>query len=85
MNTVPPNHALLYEGFICFFIAGVMSVHNEVRVYVRTKPTAQFAQELIEYLPDKQVHRNEQGSRLLFSIFYFQRTALVLATTRAMY
>ncbi|XP_053089270.1 kinesin-like protein KIF9 isoform X2 [Pangasianodon hypophthalmus] len=31
-----------------------MSAHNEVRVYVRTRPTAQFAQELIEYLPDNQ-------------------------------
>ncbi|XP_053484194.1 kinesin-like protein KIF9 isoform X2 [Ictalurus furcatus] len=33
---------------------GVMNAHNEVRVYVRTRPTAQFAQELIECLPDKQ-------------------------------
>ncbi|KAL6490359.1 hypothetical protein MHYP_G00007040 [Metynnis hypsauchen] len=34
---------------------GVMSAHgSEVKVYVRTKPTACFAQELIEYLPDKQ-------------------------------
>ncbi|KAF4089757.1 hypothetical protein AMELA_G00069680 [Ameiurus melas] len=31
-----------------------MNAHNEVRVYVRTRPTAQFAQELIEYSPDKQ-------------------------------
>ncbi|XP_036453382.1 kinesin-like protein KIF9 isoform X2 [Colossoma macropomum] len=34
---------------------GVMSVHGrEVKVYVRTRPTACFAQELIEYLPDEQ-------------------------------
>uniref|UniRef100_A0AAR2LJ83 Kinesin-like protein n=1 Tax=Pygocentrus nattereri TaxID=42514 RepID=A0AAR2LJ83_PYGNA len=32
-----------------------MSAHgSEVKVYVRTKPTACFAQELIEYVPDKQ-------------------------------
>ncbi|KAI5627950.1 kinesin-like protein KIF9, partial [Silurus asotus] len=31
-----------------------MSVHNEVMVYVRTRPTTRFAQELIECLPDKQ-------------------------------
>lgn len=41
-----------------------MSAHNEAKVYIRIKPTAQFAQELIEYLPDKQVHK--QG--LLFNI-----------------
>ncbi|KAI5104087.1 kinesin-like protein KIF9 [Silurus meridionalis] len=32
----------------------VMSGHNEVMVYVRTRPTTRFAQELIECLPDKQ-------------------------------
>ncbi|XP_046708142.1 kinesin-like protein KIF9 isoform X1 [Silurus meridionalis] len=31
-----------------------MSGHNEVMVYVRTRPTTRFAQELIECLPDKQ-------------------------------
>lgn len=42
-----------------------MSVHNEVRVYIRARPTAQFAQDLIQYLPDEQVRKNKQGSRLL--------------------
>ncbi|XP_060774921.1 kinesin-like protein KIF9 [Neoarius graeffei] len=43
-----------------------MSVPNEgVEVYVRTRPTAQFAQELIEYLPDKQTVnvRHRKNSR----------------------
>lgn len=37
-------------------MTGVMSAHgSEVKVYVRIRPTACFAEELIEYLPDKQV------------------------------
>ncbi|KAG7329998.1 hypothetical protein KOW79_006220 [Hemibagrus wyckioides] len=32
-----------------------MSAHNEAKVYIRIRPTAQFAQELIEYLPDEQM------------------------------
>ncbi|XP_053355124.1 kinesin-like protein KIF9 [Clarias gariepinus] len=31
-----------------------MSMHNEVMVYVRIRPTTQFAQELMEVMPDKQ-------------------------------
>uniref|UniRef100_A0A4W4HSK4 Kinesin-like protein n=1 Tax=Electrophorus electricus TaxID=8005 RepID=A0A4W4HSK4_ELEEL len=39
---------------------------NEVKVYVRTRPTACFAQDLIEYLPDKQtvnVHQRRCSRR----------------------
>ncbi|KAI4891363.1 hypothetical protein NFI96_022951 [Prochilodus magdalenae] len=61
-------HAI-QEPFICFtylFITGVMSTSgSEVKVYVRTRPTTCFAQELIEYLPDNQTVnvRQKRNSR----------------------
>lgn len=58
-----------------------MSVHNEVRVFVRTRPTAQFAQDLIQYLPDQQVRKNKQEvdffSFISFGIISFQHIGLL--------
>lgn len=66
-----PAHVLLCAS-LC--IAGVMSVPNEgVEVYVRTRPTAQFAQELIEYLPDKQVckHKKRKSTFIIGTLHCF--------------
>ncbi|XP_062850057.1 kinesin-like protein KIF9 isoform X2 [Trichomycterus rosablanca] len=37
-----------------------MSAQSEVKVYVRTRPTVHFAQELVEFLPDKKTIRVRQ-------------------------